>query len=153
MPVDWWWVTVTQPCLTLCDPLDCSPPGSSVHGILQARILGWVAIPVSRGTSWPKNQTQVPFIAGGFFTIWASRDAVDWLCPSINASLAMNDQLWKLEARSQLWNSTHLTWTLMEQKRLRSFHCFWRTEWTCLNRCDTEELSVTDTNTVLLAGV
>ena len=46
-----------QSCLTLCDPLDCSPPGSSVHGILQARILEWVAMPSSRGSSWPKNQT------------------------------------------------------------------------------------------------
>ena len=44
-------VLVTQSCLTLCDPVDCSPPGSSVHGILQARILEWVAIPFSRGSS------------------------------------------------------------------------------------------------------
>ena len=42
-------VVVAQSCLSLCDPLDCSPPGSSVHGILQARILEWVAIPFSRG--------------------------------------------------------------------------------------------------------
>ena len=42
---------VTQSCLTLCDPLDCKPPGSSVHGILQARILEWVATPFSRGSS------------------------------------------------------------------------------------------------------
>ena len=41
----------TQSCHTLCDPIDCSPPGSSVHGILQARILDWVAIPFSRGSS------------------------------------------------------------------------------------------------------
>ena len=50
---------VTQLCLTLCDPTDCSPPGSSVHGILQARILQWVAIPFSRGSSQPRDQTQV----------------------------------------------------------------------------------------------
>ena len=43
-------VLVTQSCLTLCDPMDCSLPGSSVHGILQARILEWVAIPFSRGS-------------------------------------------------------------------------------------------------------
>ena len=46
-----------QLCLTLCDPLDCSPPGSSVHGILQARILEWVAMPSSRGSSQTKDQT------------------------------------------------------------------------------------------------
>ena len=48
-------------------PLDCSPPGSSVHGILQARILEWVAIPFFRGSSRPRDQTQVSCIAGGFF--------------------------------------------------------------------------------------
>ena len=46
---------VAQSCLTLCDPMDGSPPGSSVHGILQARILEWVAIPFSRGSSWPRD--------------------------------------------------------------------------------------------------
>ena len=59
---------VTQSCLTLCDPMDYSPPGSSVHGILQARTLEWVAILFSRGSSQPKDQTQVSCIAGGFFT-------------------------------------------------------------------------------------
>ena len=44
-------VLVAQSCLTLCDPMDCSPPGFSVHGILQARILEWIAMPFSRGTS------------------------------------------------------------------------------------------------------
>ena len=48
-------VLVAQSCLTLCDPVDCSPPGSSVHGILQARILGWVAISFSRGSSQPRD--------------------------------------------------------------------------------------------------
>ena len=51
-----WCVLVTQSCLTLCIPMDCSPPGSSVCGILQARILEWVAIPFSRGSSQPRNQ-------------------------------------------------------------------------------------------------
>ena len=55
-----------QSCLNLCDPMDCSPPGSSVHRILQARILEWVAIPSSRGSSQPGDQTQVSRIAGGF---------------------------------------------------------------------------------------
>ena len=61
--------SVLQSCPTLCDPMDCSPPGSSVHGILQARMLEWVAIPSSRGSSKPRDQTQVFNIAGGFFTI------------------------------------------------------------------------------------
>ena len=65
-------VWVTQLCLTVCDPMDCSPPGSSVHGILQARVLEWIATSFSRGSSWSKDQTQVSCIAGGFFTIWAT---------------------------------------------------------------------------------
>ena len=66
---------VTQSCQTLCDPVDYSPLGSSVHGILQARILEWVAMPSSKGSSQPKDWTQVSHIAGGFFTVWAIREA------------------------------------------------------------------------------
>ena len=54
---------------TLCDPIDCSPPGSSVHGIVQERILEWVAIPFSRGSSRPRDQTRVSCIVGRFFII------------------------------------------------------------------------------------
>ena len=61
-------VKVAQLCPTLCDPMDCSLPGSSVHGIPQARLLEWVAVPFSRGSSQPRDQTQVSCIAGGFFT-------------------------------------------------------------------------------------
>ena len=63
---------ITQSCPTLCDPMDCSPPGSSVHGLLQARILGWVAIPSSRASSWPRDWTWVSCIGGRFFTIWCN---------------------------------------------------------------------------------
>ena len=56
-------VKVAQSCLTLCDPVDYT-----VHGILQARMLEWVAVPFSRGSSQPRDQTQVSRIAGGFFT-------------------------------------------------------------------------------------
>ena len=64
----WWefWevkVLVAQSCLTFCDPLDCIPPGSSVPRILQAKILEWVVIPFSKGSSQPRGQTQVSFAA------------------------------------------------------------------------------------------
>ena len=55
---------VTQSCPTLCDPMDYSSSGSSVHGILQARILEWVAMPSSRGSPQPRDQTQVYHVAG-----------------------------------------------------------------------------------------
>ena len=61
-----WWskVSVTQSCPTLWDPMDCSPPVSSVHEILQARILEWVAISFSKGPSRPRDRTQVSYIEG-----------------------------------------------------------------------------------------
>ena len=64
-------VLVIQSCLTLCDPMDYHLPGSSVHGLLQARILEWVAIPFSRRPFWQRDLTQVLPISGRFFTIWA----------------------------------------------------------------------------------
>ena len=64
-------VLAAQSCPTLCDPMDCSLPGSSVQGILQARILWWVAMFFSRGSSQPRDWTQVSCIPGRFFTNWA----------------------------------------------------------------------------------
>ena len=66
---------VTQSCLILCDSTDYSPSSFSVHGILQARILEWVSISFSRGSSWPRDQIWVSCIAGRLFTIWATREA------------------------------------------------------------------------------
>ena len=60
--------------MTLCDPMDCRLPGSSIHGIFQARILEWVAISFSRRSSWPRNWTRVSHIVGRCFTIWAIRE-------------------------------------------------------------------------------
>ena len=57
--------------------MDCSPPGASLHGIPQARILKWVAIPLSRGSSSPRDWTQVSCIAGGLFMYWATREAYE----------------------------------------------------------------------------
>ena len=62
-------VLVIQSHPTLCEPVDCSLPGSSDHGIFQARILKWVAMPTSRGSSRPRDQTRVSCSAGRFFTI------------------------------------------------------------------------------------
>ena len=58
-------------CPTLCDPMDCSPPGSSVHGIFQARVLEWVAIAFSRESSQPRDLTWVSHTVGRCFTVWA----------------------------------------------------------------------------------
>ena len=70
-----WYVLVAQSCLTLCHPMDCSLPGSSVHGILQARILECVATAFSRDSSWARDWIQFSYISGRFFTMWATREA------------------------------------------------------------------------------
>ena len=67
---------VAKSCPTLCNPMYCSLPGSSVHGILQAGILDWIAIPFSRGSPQPRSQTRVSCIAGRFFTVCATREAL-----------------------------------------------------------------------------
>ena len=76
-----------QSCLTLGDATDCSPPGSSsAHGILQARIVEWVTVTSSRGSSWPRDGTHVSRNAGGFFTLWATWEA-EWGYRGPNYSL------------------------------------------------------------------
>ena len=67
---------ITQLHPTLCDPIDCSLPGCSVHGSLQARILEWVAIPFSRGSSQPRDQTHVSCIAGRFYSVSSHQGSI-----------------------------------------------------------------------------
>ena len=81
---------VVQSCPTLCDPMDCSPPVSSVHVIFQARVLECIAISFSRGSFWPRDQTQVSCIAGRRFTLWATREAPGYYYP------CLINRTWKL---------------------------------------------------------
>ena len=74
---------VVQSCPTLCDLMNYSPPGFSVHGILQARILEWIATPFSRGSSRPRDRTLVSCTAGRFFTVWATGKPLSTQCPSL----------------------------------------------------------------------
>ena len=80
-------VLVLQLCLTLCHPTD----HSSVHGILQARIVEWIALPFSRGSSQPKGRTWVYCITGKFFTLWATREAS--LSQEVNGVLSKENTL------------------------------------------------------------
>ena len=86
----------------LCDPLDCSPPGSSVQGILQARILKWVAVPFSRGSSLPKEGMSImsPALAGRFFTTSAIWEGLPWY-PRRAQSFA-ESSLWEVWPRHKL---------------------------------------------------
>ena len=96
-------VKVAQSCLTLCNPMDYT-----VHGVLQARILEWVAIPFSRGSSQSRDRTQLSCIAGGFFTSWATREV--WL--STKELMLLNcgagEDSW--EFLGQKWDQTSQYW-------------------------------------------
>ena len=71
-----------------CDPMGCSPSGSPVHAVLQARILDWVAIPFSKGFSWSRKWIQVSSIPGRFFTIWATSEAQTSFWDALNSDRA-----------------------------------------------------------------
>ena len=75
-----------QSCLTLCDPMDCSLPGSSVHGIFQALVLEWIAVSFSRGSSRPGDWTRVSRIVDRHFTVWATRE--------VNRKLQIKTTMW-----------------------------------------------------------
>ena len=109
---------VTQSCPTLCDPMDCNPPGSSVPlsclGIHQAGILEWVAMPSSRWSLQPRDQTQVSSIAGWFFTIWAAKEAQEyftrwaiWDAPLIIRTCKSKPQ-WDITSHLSEWLSKRL---------------------------------------------
>ena len=98
----WKWIWMLLGCVWLCDPTDCSLPGSFVHGILQARTLGWVAAPFCRASSQPREWAQIYHIAGRFFSIWATRedfcktDYVVLLDPEIVRKLVVRTTLYEL---------------------------------------------------------
>ena len=109
---DYWknheWVSeVAQLCPTLWDPMDCSPPGSSVHGIFQAGILERVSISFSRGSSRPRDQTRVSSTAGRRFTIWATREAHTTQDIQVQ-SLGREDSL----AKEMATHSSTLSWKI-----------------------------------------
>ena len=120
----------TQSCRTLCDPTDRSPPGSSVHVILQARILEWVAVPFSRGSSQPRDQTQISCIVSRFFTIWAAREV-----PGVSVKSLLSLSSEPLPSN----HSNGLPWWLRSEEstcqyRRRRFNPWvgkipWRREW------------------------
>jgi len=90
---------VTQSCPTLSDPMDYTLPGSSVHGILQARILGWVAISFCRGSSWPRDQNWVSCLSGRFFPVWATWEA-PWYYNNLKQNKQDQSLLLELQLRS-----------------------------------------------------
>ena len=99
---------VAQSCLTLCDPMDCSPPGSSIHGILQARILEWVAMPCSRRSYQPRDQTTVFCTAGRFFISWATRETRMHQLKPTSQPMGINPTTTKWSLCILQWNNLFL---------------------------------------------
>ena len=135
-----------QLCPTLCNPMDSSPPGSSVHGIFQARVLEWVAIAFSRGFSPPRNRTWVSCIIGRCFTVWATREvnsryaaAAKWLqscptlCDPIDGSPPGSSVPGILQARTLEWVAISFSnawkWKVKRKSlsRVRLFATLWTT--------------------------
>ena len=95
---------VAQSCPTFIDPKDCSLPGFSLHGILQARVLEWVAISSSRGSSWPRNRTWVSCIPGKHFNLWATREVSESESHSVMSDSLRPHELYSiLQARILEW--------------------------------------------------
>ena len=113
---------------TFCKPMDCSPPGFSVHGILQAIILECVAIPFPRKSSWPRDQIQVSCIAGRFFNIWATREA------QLTSYLMVNDWCFFPEIRNKqsifiFFPLIFISWRLITLQYCSGFYHTWT--WIC----------------------
>ena len=96
---------VTKPCLTLCNSMDCSPSGSSVREISQARILEWVAIPSSSESSTPRDRTCISCIAGGFFTTEPPGKSLKW-CDTMD--IKINNGKEETVNNSDKWRCTNL---------------------------------------------
>ena len=109
------WSEIAQSCPTFCNPVDCRPPGSSVHGISQARTLEWVAISFSRGSSWPRDWTQASCIGRWIFTTehqrsptltcsWASSSNTNLFYSKVlNASCNLLNTVLKVKNRVIVW--------------------------------------------------
>ena len=118
-----------QSCLTLCDPMGYNPPDSSVHGILEARILEWVASPSSKRSSQPQDWTYLSCITGKFFTYWATWEAPKQPCAHLNG-----------KSRKSYWRPSHslchclqysfllLGQTLQRHFFLQKVHRSWKTK-------------------------
>ena len=119
-------VKVAQSCLTPCDPMDCSLPGSSVPGILQARILEGIAILFSRGSSWPKNWTRVSCIAGRFFTVWTtSKAGTNYILSLFTGNSCPSHQAWLRSNTNSIitdYNISALSWYFKKVNYKKQFY-------------------------------
>ena len=151
-----------QSCPTLFDPTDCSWPGFSDHGILQARTLEWIAMPSCRGSSWPRDWTWVSWTAGRFCTIWTTREALDKCRKSIKKQRHYFDdkgpysqsygfssshvQMWELDHKDGWMLKNWCFWTVVLEKtfeshwgcKIKAVNPKWNQSWIFIGRTDAE---------------
>ena len=120
--------SVIQSCPTLCDPMECSPPGSSVHGTFQVRIPEWVAISFSRGSSQPRDGTHFSCIAGRFFTTAKSLQLCTTLCNPIDGSPPGSTVTGTLQARTLEWVAISFSNAWKWEVKLKSLSRVWLLE-------------------------
>ena len=114
---------VAQSCPTLCDPMDCSLPGSSVHGIFQAIVLEWIAISFSKGSSQPRDRTRVSRIIDRRFTVWARGD-----CPRLHVNKQRHYFANRgLSSQRYGFSSSHIWMWVLDYKEswMPKNWCFW----------------------------
>ena len=109
----------------------CSPPGSSVHGILQARILEWDAIPLSSGSFWPRDWTMVSCIAGRSFTIWATKVYIKNWNPQFVDTRQVLQHIWSWKEKNKVWGESELWYTQVSSSQTFCFH-EWTKSFVCL---------------------
>ena len=118
--------SIAKPCPTLCDPVDCSLPGSSVHGIFQARVLEWIAISFSRGSSWPRDRTHVSCIGRWILCHWVPGKPFDiitftlFLFSKIEIIVGTQYMLRDFSLRAG-WVGYTGMWSLVKQWKVHTF--------------------------------
>ena len=132
------WSEVAQSCPTLCNPMDCSLPGSSVHGIFQAGVLEWIAISFSRRSSQPKDQTWISHTVDRRLTVWATRELdICIKCGKIKCELISTSVVSHIYLCVCMCVCEHLSSTLLGcAKSLQS----------CLTLCDPMDCSPPDSS-------
>ena len=116
---------VAQSCLTLCNPMDCSLPGCSIHGIFQAIVLEWIAISFSRGSSQPRHWTRVSCITGRCFIPWATREVLK------ESWVPKNWYFWTVVLEKTLESP-------LDCKEIQPVHPKGNQSWTLIGRTDAE---------------
>ena len=114
---------VAQSCLTLCNPMDCSLPGSSVQGIFQAIVLDRIAISFSRRSSWPRDWTWVSCLVDRCFTIWATQISPNWWVDKQTGVHLYKEHYLAVKRNENSWYGKSHEWTMLSERSSSVWYC------------------------------